>query len=177
MSFSFKNTKTQYGVGGRILHWTSVALLVTLILTADNFKSLDTSLEKTQLIGLHVSWGLLFIAVISARVVWRARNLNPIHSYSIRDWQKFTAIFLHWSIYVLVLTLSISGLLNLVFNESGIPVFSYFEIPVITSNNGELRELFGMLHYILSVLVYPLIAIHITAAIYHQLFGVLDEEE
>lgn len=177
MSFNFRNTKTQYGVGGRILHWASVTLLVTLIFTADGLEGLGTSPEKTQLIGLHVSWGLLFIAVMSARVVWRVRNLNPIHSYSIRHWQKFTAIFLHWSIYALVLTQSISGLLNLVFNESGIPVFSYFEIPVLMSKNAELRELFGMLHYILSVLIYPLIAIHISAAIYHQLFGVLDEEK
>lgn len=175
MPIPFRNSKTQYGLGGRLLHWTSVALLVTLILTADEFESLDASPQKIELIKLHASWGLVFLLVMSLRVLWRWTNDNPVHSYSIHNWQKFAAKFLHRSIYVVVITQGLIGLVNLVSAGSGIPLFGLFETPAFMQKHELAYELSKAMHYSLSIVIYPLFAIHISAAIYHQLFGVLDD--
>ena len=176
MSFSFRNTRNQYGLGGRILHWTSVTLLVTLIRTADGFQDLEAGNTRTLLVRQHASWGVLFILVMFMRVGWRLSNLNPVRSYSIRHWQKFSAVFLHWSIYLVVITQALAGMFNLVFAGDGVPFFSILEIPGFMQRHDELLDSSKMLHYVLSVVIYPLFAIHISAAIYHQLFGVLDED-
>ena len=158
------------------MHWTSVTLLVTLILTADGFQDLEAGNTRATLVRQHASWGLLFILVMFMRVGWRLSNLNPVRSYSIRNWQKFSAMFLHWTIYAVVITQALAGLLNLVFAGEGISLFSIFEISTSGQKHDGLLDLSKMLHYVLSVVIYPLFAIHISAAIYHQLFGVLDDD-
>ena len=176
MAFSFRNTRNQYGLGGRILHWTGVTLLLTLILTADGFQDLEAGVNRSILVKTHASWGLLFLLVMAMRVVWRLSNHNPVHSYSIRNWQKNTALILHWTIYLVVISQALAGLLNVVYSGSNIAFFRLFEFPVLMARDESLYDLSRMIHYVLSVVIYPLFAIHISAAIYHQLFGVLDDD-
>ena len=175
MPISFRNSESQYGLGARLLHWSSVALLVTLILTAAEFEDLDASPDKLGLIRQHASYGLIFLFLMSLRLFWRCTNQNPVHSYNIKSWQKFGAHFLHWGIYLIVITQSLTGLCNLVFAGSEIPFFKLVEIPALTGKHDELHGFFSSIHYVISIVIYPLFFIHISAAIYHQLFGVLDD--
>jgi cytochrome b561 len=160
-----------------VLLWTSVALLVIMILTANEFDGLDTSPERITLIRQHTSWGLLFLLLMSLRLFWRFTNENPVLSYNIHNWQKFSARFLHGLIYVVVITQSLSGLLKLISDGSGIPFFTLFEIPPLMLQQEVLHEFLKSVHYVLAVVIYPLFAIHISAAIYHQLFAVVDDPE
>ena len=176
MSIPWKNSETQYGWGGRVLHWSSVTLLVVLILTGDGFADLDPGPDKARLIANHVSWGLLFLVIMLTRVYWRTSNHNPVNSYSIRTWQKYSARSLHLTIYAIVIAQSLIGLLNLFSAGQGIVFFSFFETAALMQKNTALYELSKSLHYSLSIAIYPLFFVHISAAIYHQLFGVLDDD-
>jgi cytochrome b561 len=158
------------------LHWISVALLVTLIVTANEFEGLQISADKTDLIMQHASWGLLFLLVMSLRLYWRSTNRNPVRSYRIADWQKFAAIFLHRLIYFIVITQSLTGLCHLCFAGYSFSFFNLFEVSAFMNKNDFLSESSKIIHYVLSIVIYPLFSIHISAAIYHQLFGVLDHE-
>lgn len=151
-------------------------MLVTLVVTANKFEELQESPDKTDLIMQHASWGLLFLLVMLLRLYWRKINLNPVRSYCIADWQKFAAIFLHRLIYFIVITQSLSGLCHLYFAGSGISFFNFFKIPLLINADELLSEISKRIHYVFSIVIYPLFAIHISAAIYHQLFGVLDHE-
>ena len=46
---------------------------------------------------------------------------------------------------------------------------------LLLQRNDGLHSLFSETHHIISVIIYPLFALHITKAIYNQLFGVLDD--
>lgn len=175
MPLRLLNSKTQYGVGGRVLHWSSVALLVTLILTAFKFEDLDAGAGKMELIREHASYGIIFLLLMSVRLTWRCTNENPVYSYNIKNWQKFAACFLHGLIYVVVITQSLIGLMNLISAGSGVPFFHLTLIPALIDKHLELHKLFTSMHFVLSMVIYPLFAMHISAAIYHQLFGVLDD--
>ena len=176
MEIPWKNSETQYGWGGRALHWTSVTLLVVLILTGDGFADLEASEHRSSLVATHVSWGLLFLLVMLARVYWRISNHNPVQSYSIRKWQKYSARSLHLTIYFVVISQSLVGILNLASSGEGLAFFSFFETAAFMQKNVALYELSKGLHYSLSIAIYPLFLVHISAAIYHQLFGVLDDD-
>jgi cytochrome b561 len=110
------------------------------------------------------------------RIYWRCTNPNPVYSYHIFYWQKFAAIFLHRLIYIVVITQSLSGLFHLFFSEREFLFFNIFQLPELINSDPFLSGISKSIHYILSVVIYPLFAIHISAAIYHQLFGVRDDK-
>lgn len=176
MSINFKNTETHYGQIGRSLHWISVALLVAVIIIAGQFEDMDVSSEKLELIILHSSIGLVFFLLMLVRLIWRNININPIKSYSIKNWQKITATSLHKCIYIVVITQSIIGIMILLTEGKSIHFFNLIELVSLMEKNELLFEFFKASHTFISIMIYPMFLIHITAAIYHQIFGVAEDD-
>ena len=172
---SLKNTVYSYGLIARILHWVSVTLLVTLIIVSGQFEELADGAARGELVQLHSSFGLLFLLLMGLRFYWRQINLNPIHSYQIAPWQKYIAVRLHRLIYILLIWQCVLGGLMLAFSGE---VFSFFGFEMGSGISGQeaLKKGAGQLHSVLSEVVYPLIALHIGGALYHQIFGVVDKD-
>ena len=175
MKVALRNTARQYGLVGRLLHWTSVALLVTLIFTASEFEDLLPGTERQQLVLQHASYGFLLLGLMLLRLYWRYSSINPVHSYSIARWQKSAAISLHRTIYAVIIGQCLLGISSLVVAGLPLSLFGVVELPALMGANPELARLSNSAHYAISLAIYALFAIHISAAIYHQLFGVLDE--
>lgn len=169
-----KNTTTQYGLLARVLHWSSVTLLVTLIVIASQFEGLEPGAESIRLMALHVSLGLVFLALMLARFCWRQTNHNPIHYYSLKPWQTLAAITLHRCIYIVLITQCLVGMLSVLTAKNPALLLSCLTWLPFTSHPS-LHQLSVSSHLLLSIMVYPLFAIHISAAIYHQIFGLKDE--
>lgn len=175
MSIDLKNSNTQYGLIARILHWTSVAMLLTLIVIASQFSDKEAGPDKLALIIRHSSIGMIFLILMLARLTWRNLNPNPVRSYSIKTWQKLMAISLHRSIYVILITQCILGLLILLSSGEPLHFFDLLEFPPLFEKAGSFHKAVEGFHYLISVMIYPLFAVHITAAIYHQIFGLVDD--
>jgi cytochrome b561 len=177
MSIHFKNSNTQYGLIARILHWTSVALLLSIIVIASQFTDTPSSPEKLALISQHASLGLILLVAMMTRLTWRNLNPNPVHSYDIKTWQKLLAISLHRSIYIIIMAQCLLGIL--LWLTSGKP-FHFFEVlawPALLDKPAPIHQTMTGFHFFISVMIYPLFAVHITAAIYHQIFGVRESNE
>ncbi|MGQ2964288.1 cytochrome b [Methylophilus sp.] len=175
MGIDLKNSKTQYGLIARILHWSSVAMLLTIIVVASQFSDQAPGPEKLALISSHSSIGILLFMLMAARLTWRNLNANPIHSYSIHNWQKLLAISLHRTIYVIIIAQCCLGILLLLTSGETFHFFDVFELPALLATAHPMHATVLGLHYLVSVMIYPLFAIHITAAIYHQIFGLVEE--
>lgn len=170
-----KNTKTQYGLIARVLHWSSVTLLLTLIVIASQFAEMLASPEKLKLTSLHTSVGLIFFLIMLARLTWRNVNHNPIKSYSIKSWQKLAAFSLHRCIYIVLIAQCVAGLVMLITAGEPIHIFNVFELMPMIEKNTLLHNFALNIHLFISIMIYPLLAIHISAAIYHQIFGLTDD--
>ena len=175
MGIDLKNSKTQYGLIARMLHWTSVATLLTVIVVASQFSDLATGPEKLEFISLHSSIGILLLMLMIARLTWRNLNPNPIYSYSIKPWQKLLAISLHRSIYVIIIAQCIAGILMLLTSGQTVHFFDVFELPALLDKASSIHVTILGFHYLISVMIYPLFAVHISAAIYHQIFGLVED--
>ncbi len=175
MGLQFKNSQTQYGLIGRLLHWTSVILLVTLILIAGQFEDMLGGQEKKDLINTHSSIGLLFLLLMLTRFTWRVNNLNPIDSYEIQSWQKILAKSLHRCIYLILIIQCLAGIITIFFNGESFNIFNLVKFESLILKNVFIENIAVNLHAFISFMIYPLFAIHISAAIYHQIFGVLDD--
>ena len=58
------NTRERYGHLPRTLHWTGVALLLTMLVTSAYFEPLTPGAERARLVGLQVSYGVLLLGVM-----------------------------------------------------------------------------------------------------------------
>ena len=112
-----------------------------------------------------------------ARFFWRQSNPNPIESYSIHALQKRAAISVHWLIYAVVIFQCVIGVAQLIAAEKGISLFGFQLIDPLATRNEEISQRLNDVHLAVSNLIYWVLALHITAAIYHQIFGVLDTED
>lgn len=175
MGIALKNTPTQYGLIARVLHWTSVTLLLTTIAIASQITNKLPEPEKLSLISQHASSGIVLFMVMLARLTWRTRNLNPVRSYSMPAWQILLAISLHRSIYVILIAQCCLGMALLLTHDQAFYLFGIFELPAWLHSHHPLHMTLKGLHYLGSVMIYPLFAVHITAAIYHQVFGLIEE--
>lgn len=175
MGVDLRNSHTQYGLIARILHWTSVAMLLTIIVVASQFADQSPGPEKLELTSLHSSIGIMLLILMIARLTWRNMNPNPIHSYSIKSWQKLLAISLHRSIYVIIMTQGFLGILTVLTGNATLHFFNLFELPPLLEQASPLHDTILGFHYLISVMIYPLFAIHISAAIYHQIFGLIED--
>lgn len=158
-----------------MLHWTSAAMLLYLIVAASNFQEMVSSPKKSELIILHSSVGLIFLLLMITRFTWRYLNINPIKSYSIKNWQKLIAVSLHRTIYIVIISQCIFGIVMLITGGDPISFFGLFEIDPIIDKNELLHKTAFEIHVFISILIYPLLGIHITAAIYHQIWGVIED--
>lgn len=174
MGMPLKNSHTQYGLIARILHWISVAMLLTIIVAASQFTDKAAGPEKLELTSLHSSVGIMLLMLMIARLTWRKMNPNPIHSYSIKTWQKLLAISLHRSIYTIIITQCFLGILIWLTSGETFHFFNLFELHPRLNKAYLTHETVLAFHYFISLMIYPLFAVHITAAIYHQVFGLVE---
>lgn len=175
MGIDLKNSTTQYGLIARILHWTSVAMLLTIIVVASQLTDIAPGPKRLGLISQHASIGIMLLILMITRLTWRQLNPNPIYSYSIKPWQKLVAISLHRSIYIIIIAQCCLGILMLLTSGEAIHFFNIFELPPLLEKTSPIYAIVLGIHYIISVMIYPLFAVHITAAIYHQIFGLVED--
>lgn len=80
---------TRYDTPTILLHWLTALLVIGLFALAEIWDALPRGTPARKLLqSLHVSFGLLFAAVLVARIVWRltAGRRLPRASGGIWDW-------------------------------------------------------------------------------------------
>ena len=66
-----KNTKSSYGVIAKGFHWLLFLMLTFMIVAGNCLASMPKGPEKFQAAGMHKSFGLVVLALILLRLVWR----------------------------------------------------------------------------------------------------------
>lgn len=150
----FKNSTLDYGLIARLLHWSSVALLLSVLYLAGQIEVELEVIQRLELIDQHSLMGLCLLLLMLLRFGWRQLNINPVESYSLHPLQKMAAITLHRGIYALLITQCLLGLYLWHFSSSE-------------------PGAAALLHDVMNDLVYIILAVHISAALYHQVFGVI----
>ncbi len=172
-----KNSDFSYGQIGRMLHWSSVGVLLASVVSANSMSSSTNGVSKVDLITRHASFGILLLVLMLLRFAWRLNNVNPVHSYTIAAWQRRTAISIHWFLYVMVIIQCCLGIAQIIAKGAAITVFDTILIEASGIRSVEICELMHDLHVRMADLIYLAVFIHLGAAIYHQIFGVVDDDD
>lgn len=160
------NTENRYGIVTIFLHWLMAILIIGLLALGLYMVALPISHQKLKLYGWHKEYGLLALALVIFRLIWRLTNITP--SLSLPLLEKIAARSVHWAFYIFLFAMPITGWL--ITSAAGLPAsfFGLFVLPNLISPNEELRVLFQEIHKWLGYGLIATIVLHASAALKHH---------
>ena len=165
-----KNTRDRWGSVSKLLHWTTLLLLVWIGWLGLTMGDLPNGPAKIATYALHKSIGITILTLVAIRIAWRLYAGAPDPIPGSPRWQERIASLTHLALYGLLLAMPLSGwILN---SASGFPLqwFGLFNLPAITGKDHELHELAEYIHEWLFWAMATLVVLHASAAFYHHLF-------
>jgi len=156
----------RYGVGAVTFHWTVAALIVFLGALGLLFDDIPRE-ARPFWINVHVCVGLIYFALVVARVLWRATHKAPILPPDIGEFSCRTSLAVHHLLYVLMLLIPIVGIVARVWH--GRP----FDYGVLQFNFGAASSpaVFHpaeKIHQLLAYALFALAGLHAAGALYHH---------
>lgn len=168
MAMKLRNDSQHWGAVAKGLHW-SVALAVLfmiglgLIMTAWPISPI-----KLKMYLVHKSLGIVILAVMIVRLLWRLANPAPVLPDTLKPYERLLAHANHALLYILLLAMPISGwVINSAANFP-LRVFGLFQLPQLVPPNKSLQELAEAVHFGLFLTIAVLLILHVAAALKHH---------
>lgn len=148
------------------LHWLTVLLIAFQLITA--FLPHEGEGARTLLM-LHRSAGVLILAVVVLRLIWRWRFAHlPPFPPTMPKFQQWSAKANEFAIYAFLLLQPLTGLADAVFHGRPFVLFGV-QAPALMAMDKPLFHLSGEIHEFGAWILMALIALHIGAALLHGL--------
>jgi len=161
------NTPLQYNTLAKLLHWLSAGLVIGLFAAGFWMVELDYYSEwYTTAPHWHKSAGILFFILTLIRLSWKFISTSPGLIGS--QFEKKAAVAAHHLLYILLLTLFISGYLISTADGRGIEIFNWFTVPGLGSFINNQEDLAGLIHEYVAYTLIGLAALHALAAMKHH---------
>lgn len=164
-----KNTANRYGWASIVLHW-SMALLVigmfALGLWMRDLSYYDPWYRQGPFI--HKSIGMLLMALLLFRLLWKAMNIRPDDVPTLKRWEKRSARLTHGALYLLLMAIMAAGYLISTADGRAISVFDWFEVPATLTGLPNQEDVAGDIHEILAWALIALVTLHALAALKHH---------
>lgn len=166
---------TRVAVG---LHWTIAALVLALIAAGwwmtrgEGAAAAAPGTARFAVYQLHKSLGILVLLLTLARLGWRLANRPPPLPEHLSVWERRLAAPVHWIFYALLIVLPLTGWALVSSSPTGIPtilfgVVSWPHLPL--AQNRGVSDGFDLAHAWLAWIAASLVALHVAAALKHQL--------
>lgn len=148
-------------------HWT-IALLVIVNLVIGIGHDAIPALRA--LMGAHKAIGVTVLLLTAGRIAWRIAHRPPALPAGTPAWEKGVAHATHWTLYLLMIALPLSGWLMVSGPGPHRPFlwFGLFDIPTLPVGK-PLADLGGTAHGPLGWVMAALVVLHIGAALRHHL--------
>lgn len=151
------------------LHWLIAALIVagfSLGVTMVDIPGLTPT--KLKYFSWHKWLGVTIFGLACLRVLWRLTHSAPPYLDSMPAWQKTMASATHTLLYVLILSIPLSGYFYSL--AAGVPVvyLGVLPLPVFIGPDPELKSLLKQVHYVLNMTLLVAVVLHAGAALKHH---------
>ena len=158
--------RLQYGTTAKVLHWLIVALLFVQYPIGWLMPDLHRDMKPGVPMTLHISFGIVILALIVLRLMWRLTHPVKPDS-SLPPWQRVLSEGVHWLLYALVLATTITGWLFASFRGWSISLFFTVPLPMLSSDNAAAGKAIDGLHQAMEWSLLVVIGIHVAAALAH----------
>jgi cytochrome b561 len=170
---SFRNSATAWGQVAKLFHWLSALLILFLVGYGWWMTHLLERAGRLTHYQLHSVIGWYVLLLIALRLVWRAFNPAPPLPAELPRWERATAYTAHWTLYVLMFIVSISGWM--VADTFRQPIeaslFGFIPVPhLVDASHRSYRDAIEATHLVSSYALLALVAVHSAAALRHHFF-------
>ena len=156
-----------YGAVSKSLHWLIVLLLVVQYALGWTMPDVGKNTLPAGLIFWHVSVGMLLLAVMLFRFVWRVAHPVPLLG-GVPMWQHWTARVTHVLLYAAVFVQLLLGWANASSRAWKVDIFAVVPMPWIVPAASPAGMAAGDLHNNFAFVLLGLIVLHVVAALYHH---------
>ena len=162
------NNTESWTATAKLFHWVMAALIFAQIALGLVAVSWHVSPTKLNLYVWHKSTGMLILALLALRLLWRLANPTPALPADMPAWERAGARLSHFLLYVLMIALPVTGWI--VNSASNIPfrVFFLIPLPAIVAPDKAAADFFALVHRGLFVVLALVLVAHIGAALRHH---------
>ena len=162
-----RNTASGYGVVSRVFHWFMAVAIVAMFGLGWWMVRLDYySPYYNSAPDLHRSVGIVLLAVLVLRWVWRLANINPDDG-ELSALERIGSKIVHVAFYPLLLAMMLSGYFISTSDGRPIDVFGLFSVPSVIADKA-MTDTAGYIHKSLAYITIALAAVHTVAALKHH---------
>jgi cytochrome b561 len=161
----------EYPQVSKWFHWITVPLIVILLLSGLTIRFIADE-PKIRFYVVHESLGLLVLLLSAARLTWRLTHRPPAMASHLPPLERFGANTVHHAVYVVLIVQPILGFFTT--NAYGFPqrddraFLGFINLPKFMDANVDLAHALHWAHSIVGWLLIPMLAMHVTAVVYHH---------
>lgn len=158
-----------YGALAKFLHWGMAVMIIVLITVGTYMAGLDKAdPSKMQIVGMHKSFGVIFMLFAILRVIWSRLNNSPKLPSVLATWEKLLSKAITGLLYILMLAIPFSG--YAMTNLFGHPVslFGLVDLPLLFGKNPEMGALAKQAHFLLVYTLMAALFAHVAGALKHR---------
>ena len=155
-----------YGPLAKVLHWLVAAILVAQFALGWLMPKVRRGMEPGVAMNVHISIGILVLALIVVRLAWRVTHPVPSEP-ELPRWQRNASVVVHWLLYALVLVTTLSGWFYASARGWSLAFFGLFPLPALTALASPVGRALGEMHETIVWVLLAVIAVHVLAALVH----------
>jgi len=163
-----KDSPSRFGVVSILNHWVTAVLVLGMIGVGLYMSDLPRGPDKSQMIGMHKSIGIIVLGLALLRLLWRMGNPLPALLGTDSAWQRRAARIAHLALYALLLVLPLTGWIMSSAGNHPVSVFGLFTLPPLVDQSKALGEAFEEIHVVLAWSLMAVLALHFVAALKHH---------
>ncbi len=163
-----RNDADSWGAPAKLFHWVMAALILAQIALGLMAASWRVSPAKLELFFWHKSTGMLILALVALRLLWRLANPAPMLPPGMAAWERAAARLSHLLLYALMIALPVTGWI--VNSASNVPfrIFWLIPLPAIVAPDEPTADLAALVHGGLAALLALALVAHVGAALRHH---------
>lgn len=150
------------------LHWTVVALVALQFVLGIWAHDMPLSLLRLKLLVWHKSVGMTVFTLMLARLAWRLYSPAPALPATLKGAQRVLAHASHTLLYALLLVMPVVGWITSSASNLTVTWFGLFAFPNLVAPDKDLAEMAKQTHMTMAWLLFALIILHVSAALWHE---------
>lgn len=155
-----------YGRVAKIFHWAIVVLLAIQYAIGWFMPDIHGGMQPGLPMMLHVSFGLTILVLIVLRFAWRLTHPVAPES-SLSGFQRFSSEGVHWLLYLLVLTTTLTGWSFASFRGWTMSYFGLLPFPMLSGGNPAANRMIDGWHQFSEWALLIVIGLHVGAVLLH----------
>jgi cytochrome b561 len=160
---------TTYTPAAKGLHWLTVLLLTVQFTTAYLLPHIGRNTPPSDVIDLHLSLGVVIMAVMAARLVSRLLSPPVAEAADARPAERLLAKLTHALFYLILLIGPVLGWASASAHRLPVSLFGLIPLPALAAPGAGWANAAGDIHGTAMWVLLGLIGLHVAGALYHHL--------